>query len=209
MCYILEGEVEDKQDDKLKTATLAIGFIGFYLISLLIMIYYLCYHFILHLESVSEIVIGVVVWGGFFVLTSLGSTQNRVKRFVLFNLLLIVFFILFGLFIIGIINVLILPIKNINVLAELDFLVTAVPLALGIYGCFLITAIWAMVEVWQTKDERVWRSSKPIKNSLQNYINKIEQNDETGNKQDVLGQEVVQEEVSSKKNNNQQTNNEE
>ena len=201
--------MEDKQDDKLKTATLAIGFIGFYLISLLIMIYYLCYHFILHLESVSEIVIGVVVWGGFFVLTSLGSTQNRVKRFVLFNLLLIVFFILFGLFIIGIINVLILPIKNINVLAELDFLVTAVPLALGIYGCFLITAIWAMVEVWQTKDERVWRSSKPIKNSLQNYINKIEQNDETGNKQDVLGQEVVQEEVSSKKNNNQQTNNEE
>ena len=209
MCYILESEVEDKQDDKLKTATLAIGFIGFYLISLLIMIYYLCYHFILHLESVSEIVIGVVVWDGFFVLTSLGSTQNRVKRFVLFNLLLIVFFILFGLFIIGIINVLILPIKNINVLAELSFLVTGVPLALGIYGCFLITAIWAMVEVWQTKDERVWRSSKPIKNSLQNYINKIEQNDETGNKQDVLGQEVVQEEVSSKKNNNQQTNNEE
>ena len=199
----------DRQDDKLKTATLAIGFIGFYLISLLIMIYYLCYHFILHLESVSEIVIGVVVWDGFFVLTSLGSTQNRVKRFVLFNLLLIVFFILFGLFIIGIINVLILPIKNINVLAELSFLVTGVPLALGIYGCFLITAIWAMVEVWQTKDERVWRSSKPIKNSLQNYINKIEQNDETGNKQDVLGQEVVQEEVSSKKNNNQQTNNEE
>lgn len=199
----------DRQDDKLKTATLAIGFIGFYLISLAIMIYDLCNHFILNLESVSEIVIEVVEWGGFFVLTSLGSTQNRVKRFVLFNLLLIVFFILFGLFIIGIINVWILPIKNINVLAELAFLVTGVPLALVIYGCFMITAIWAMVEVWQTKDERVWRSSKPIKNSLQNYINKIEQNDETGNKQDVLGQEVVQEELPSEKNNNQQTNNEE